>query len=199
MDVTILASIEQEIHAVIKVHSSNLSWLITAIYASPRYRERRILWDNLIQVTTLHNLPWLVLGDLNEILSSENKLGGRPINIHRAMVFQQCLNSCNLLDLGFQGPKFTWVNERDFLALIQERIDHCFANSSWRTLFPEASIYHLTKLHSNHCPVLLSLNSSNGNHTNRPFISQPMWLSHPPSRNLSRITGLTPCPYKPIT
>ena len=130
MDVPILASIEQEIPAAIKVHSSNLSWLITVIYASLRYRERHILWDNLNQVATLHNLPWLVLGDFNEILSSENKLGGRPINIHRAMVFQQCLNSCNLLDLGFQGPKFTWVNKRDFPALIQERIDHCFANSS---------------------------------------------------------------------
>ena len=100
------------------------------------------------------------------------------------MVFQQYLNSCNPLDLGFQGPKFTWVNKRDFLALIQERIDHWFANSSWRTLFPEASVYHLTKMHSNHCPVLLSLNPSNGNHTNRPFISQPMWLSHPPFKKL---------------
>ena len=179
MDVTILASTEQEIHAIIKVHSSNLSWLITGIYASPRYRERRILWDNLNKVATLHNLPWLVLGDFNEILSSEDKLGGRPINLYRPMVFQQCLNSYNLLDLGFQGPRFTWVNKRDFLAFIQERIDRCFANSSWRTMYPEASVYHLTRLHSDHCPVLLSLNPSNGNHSNRPFRFQPMWLSHP--------------------
>lgn len=88
MDVTISASTEQEIYAVIKLHSSNLSWLITAIYASLRYRERHILWDNLNQVATLHNLPWLVLGDFNEIISSEDKLGGRLINIHKAMVFQ---------------------------------------------------------------------------------------------------------------
>ena len=88
MDVPILASIEQEIPAAIKVHSSNLSWLITVIYASLRYRERHILWDNLNQVATLHNLPWLVLGDFNEIISSEDKLGGRLINIHKAMVFQ---------------------------------------------------------------------------------------------------------------
>jgi len=57
MDATILASTKHEIYAVIKLHSSNLSWLITAIYASPKYRERRILWDNLNQIATLHNLP----------------------------------------------------------------------------------------------------------------------------------------------
>lgn len=94
-------------------------------------------------------------------------------------MFQQCLNSCNLLDLGFQGPRFTWVNKRDFFALIQERIDRCFAKSSWRTLFPEAFVYHLTRLHLDHCPMLLSLNPSNGNHFNRPFRFQPMWISYP--------------------
>ena len=46
-------------------------------------------------------------------------------------------------------------------------------------MFPKASVYHLTRLHSDHYPVLLSLNPSNGNHTNRPFRFQPMWLSHP--------------------
>ena len=34
-----MASTEQEIHAVVKVLSSNLSWLISAIYASPRFLE----------------------------------------------------------------------------------------------------------------------------------------------------------------
>lgn len=35
VDVSILAATEQEIHAVIKVCSSNLSWLLSSIYASP--------------------------------------------------------------------------------------------------------------------------------------------------------------------
>ena len=87
MDVTVLASTEQEIHAVIEIHSFPSPWLIAAMYASPRYRERNILWDNLNQITSLQQLPWLLLGDLNKILTSENKLGERPINIARAMRF----------------------------------------------------------------------------------------------------------------
>lgn len=55
--VSVLVATEQEIHAVVKVHSSHLSWLIFAVYASPRYRERKILWDNIDLLATLHHLP----------------------------------------------------------------------------------------------------------------------------------------------
>lgn len=38
-------------------------------------------------MATLHQLPCLLLGDFNEILSTEDKLGGRPINLYRAIKF----------------------------------------------------------------------------------------------------------------
>ena len=50
MEVSTLASTEQEIHAVVKVLNSNLSWLFTVVYASPRTAERHILWENLNKV-----------------------------------------------------------------------------------------------------------------------------------------------------
>ena len=62
-----------EIHATIMVHRSNLSWFISVIYASPRYAGRRILWSDLIAVSKLHNHPWLMLGDFNEVLSGNDK------------------------------------------------------------------------------------------------------------------------------
>ena len=40
VEVSHLSSTEQEIHASTKVHSSNLTWLISAIYASPKLAER---------------------------------------------------------------------------------------------------------------------------------------------------------------
>ena len=50
VDVFILSSTEQEIHATVKVRNSDLSWLISSIYASPRLVERKNLWANLSQV-----------------------------------------------------------------------------------------------------------------------------------------------------
>ena len=49
VEVFMLLATEQEIHATVKVCHSNLTWLITPIYASPRINERKILWSNLIK------------------------------------------------------------------------------------------------------------------------------------------------------
>ena len=43
VEVAHLASTEQEIHFTVKVRISNVSWLLYAVYASPRCAERHIL------------------------------------------------------------------------------------------------------------------------------------------------------------
>ena len=75
VEVFILSSTEQEIHATVKVHCSNISWFISPVYASPRLNERRILWSNFTKVAQLYQLPWLLLRDFNEVLSGEDKFG----------------------------------------------------------------------------------------------------------------------------
>ena len=57
VEITALANTEQEIHTVVKVRNSNSSWLFTAIYASPRTVERHVLWNNLIKVAEMHDMP----------------------------------------------------------------------------------------------------------------------------------------------
>ena len=43
VDIQSLANMEQEIHVKVKVRSSNLNWILFAIYASPKSEERKIL------------------------------------------------------------------------------------------------------------------------------------------------------------
>ncbi len=163
----------------IKVRSSNLSWLLSSIYASLRFLERKVLRDNLPNVATLHNLPWLLAGDFNEVLSSDDKFGGLPVNLRRSNLFNNCLNACGMIDLGFHGPRFTWSNLREVRYLIQERLDRGFANALWRKAFVEASVHHLTRTQSNHYPMLICLHKPPCLFLPRPFIFQPVWLSHP--------------------
>ena len=179
VEVMLVAKTEQEIHVVVKVRAHNSSWLLSAIYASPRLEERKLLWNNLAIIAPLHDLPWLMLGDFNELLASSDKLGGNPLNPRRVQLFKECLDSCGMVDLGFHGPRFTWVNKREVGHYIQERLDRGFANAVWRGLYLEASIHHLTRTHSDHCPVLLKLVDHGPSCLRRPFRFQPMWMSHP--------------------
>lgn len=105
--VSFLSKMEQEIHVSIKVRSLNLTWLFSAIYASPRLAERRILWNNLSIVAELQNLPWVMAGDFNEPLEDCDKLGGRAVSISCSLEFKECLDRCNMTDLGFSGPRYT--------------------------------------------------------------------------------------------
>ena len=101
MEVTILSSTEQEVHATVQVRNSNFSWLLSAIYASPRYAERQMLWNNLIKVAELHNMPWVLAGDFNEPIIGEDKFGGRPVSVNRSLMLKECLDKCSMARLHF--------------------------------------------------------------------------------------------------
>ncbi|XP_030958466.1 uncharacterized protein LOC115980342 [Quercus lobata] len=124
-------------------------------------------------------MPWLMIGDFNEVLCDEDKFGGNQININRAMEFKTFLDSCSFVDLGFVGPKYTWTNKRQLTDLILERIDLCFANPLWRVLYPEAAVTHLPRTYSDHHLVLIELWKPQTDRANRPFRFQSMWLLHP--------------------
>ena len=118
VQVNVLAATEQEIHALVQVRSQPLNWLISAIYASPRFAERCVLWDNLKMLASLHNLPWAIMGDFNEVIAEEEKSGGNSISQRRVNAILDCMDTCQMMDLGFSGPKFTWSNKREIGNLI---------------------------------------------------------------------------------
>ena len=118
-------------------------------FATPR--------ENLSMVVGMYSLPWMIVGNFNEILLREDKYGGQAVNTVRALRFQECLNNCGMIDLGFSGPRYTWSNHRPLTHLIQERMDRVFANADWNVLYPDASVKHLEIAHSDHNLVLLSL------------------------------------------
>ena len=109
VQVEALATIEQEIHAIVWVRSQTFNWLISAIYASPRFEERCILWENLKMLANMHDLPWALMGDFNEVLTKEEKSGGNHISQRRVKAIQDCMDTCHMLDLGFSGPKIRGV------------------------------------------------------------------------------------------
>ena len=72
--VEIITCSEHSIHALIKVHSPSLSFLFTAVYAPPQFNRRKPFWDYLQNLAVNISLPWLLLGDFNDMISKEEKL-----------------------------------------------------------------------------------------------------------------------------
>lgn len=120
-------------------------------------------------MASLHSSPWIIARDFNEVLADNDKFGGRAMNANRSLLFKDCLDSCNIVDLGFSGPRFTWSNRRGVRSLIQEMLDRFFVNPDWCTLYPNAKASHLTRVHSDHCPVHLDFDPGANLRLNRPF------------------------------
>ncbi|XP_023875588.2 uncharacterized protein LOC111988064 [Quercus suber] len=177
VEVLNLANTEQEIHVEVKACSADSAWLFSAIYASPRSKERQVLWNNLAKVAKLHNKPWLIAGDFNEPLIEGNKFGGRGVSLNCFLLFKECLDMCNMIDLWFSSLRYTWTTKRDINDLILERIDRFFMNPSWCVLYPDAKVTHLPRCHSNHCPILMKAFPTQTVHLSRPFRFQSFWLS----------------------
>ena len=58
------------------------------------------------------NLPWLCMGDFNDILFIEEKRVGRVSSHGQMQAFRDVLDVCGFVDLGFTGPEFTWQGNR---------------------------------------------------------------------------------------
>lgn len=108
-------------------------------------------------LSTTSSLPWLVIGDFNEITSMLEKEGGSSRPRQQLMNFVEAINWCGLRDIGFVGPSFTWIYETKDGRQIRERLDRSLASADWVNLFPMAKLHHLTSSVSNHSPLLLHL------------------------------------------
>jgi endonuclease/exonuclease/phosphatase family metal-dependent hydrolase len=100
------------------------------------------------------NMPWVVFGDLNEILFSSEKEGGATRPQAYMQAFRECLVDCSLEDLGYIGNKFTWKRGR-----LRERLDRAVGNAAWSAFFPDASVHNLAMIGSDHRPILLDTNT----------------------------------------
>lgn len=118
------------------------------------------LLRNLFAQNEDNPLPWLCAGDFNEILYHHEKEGGVPRAQSCLDRFKEALEFCDLHDLGFVGDVFTWRNkqfrEKDY---IRERLDRAVApNGGWRERFPLVYVKNGDHFHSDHRPVVVSLN-----------------------------------------
>lgn len=76
------------------------------------------------------------MGDFNEIVKGSEKFGVARRPRWQMENFRRTPEFCQLHDMGFSGPKFTWCNQREGLGFVKERLDRVLANSSWCELYP---------------------------------------------------------------
>ncbi|XP_059312881.1 uncharacterized protein LOC132064038 [Lycium ferocissimum] len=142
--------------------------LVSVVYAKCDIDEREELWEAMVELENHQDLPWIIGGDFNVIVSDEEKQGGLPILSHETLDFSTCIQSCRLIDVGFSGSKFTWWNGRIEEDCIFKRLDRILVNQQVLDIMPSTTVTHMIRHGSDHAPLHLECNS-NAHHIVKSF------------------------------
>lgn len=126
-----------------------------AVYAFTNLTKRRDLWKDLNDLQSKHPLPWSFFGDFNVIIGA-HELKGMNSSAKKPMIdFLNWTNNKNLIHIPKRGAKFTWSNKRYAPYLIEKRLDICIGNHLWFGSCKQILVSTLSKLCSDHNPLLL--------------------------------------------
>ncbi|XP_075109001.1 uncharacterized protein LOC142180813 [Nicotiana tabacum] len=180
-EVTILYNMTQQLTLRLMHSETHVELILTLVYAKCDRTERIELWDTLYAMASDMTIPWLVGGDFNVIWDEEEKYGGLSVSLIEVDDFRHCINTCNLTDLGIKGSIFTWWNERSEEDCIFKRLDRCIGNNELQQTFPGLEITHLSKIGSDHCPMLLKCDIVTPP-IKKSFRFLNFWTKHEPSK-----------------
>ena len=125
------------------------------MYGEAQTAERHKTWDMLKRIKSSSSLPWVCIGDFNEVLHRSEHQGPQERSYAQIAGFREMVDVCGLVDLGFQGRKWTFERKVAGGAYCRVRLDRALATVDWRTRFPGAVVKHLTAAGSDHEPILL--------------------------------------------
>ncbi|XP_075669713.1 uncharacterized protein LOC142639411 [Castanea sativa] len=125
----------------------------------------------------MSQLLWVAIGDFNELAGLSEKEGSGNCPYTQMVSFLNAINWCGFCDLGFVGPKFTWLYQRKDGTQIRERLDRALATKDWKNKFPSTKLDHLSSSVSNHCLLSLHLfRKAKKENFRRMFMFESMWL-----------------------
>jgi hypothetical protein len=127
-NVTIHNFSRRHINAIVTTGRNGTPWKFTGFYGHPVTAKRYESWGLLCHLSRLLPMLWLCMRDFNEIVNL-SELKGSTTRARKQMEdFQHTFEDCQLCDLGFNGPKYTWNDGKEGVVFIKERLDRAVTN-----------------------------------------------------------------------
>ncbi|EAZ45614.1 hypothetical protein OsJ_30281 [Oryza sativa Japonica Group] len=127
-------------------------------------RSRRA--DGEQEVDNLEATSQGAAGDFNETLWQFEHFSEKRRSESQMHAFRDILSTCELFDLGFSGVPYTYDNRREGRNNVKVRLDRVLADNSWRDIFSNSQVVHMTSPCSDHCPILVRF-TRDTSHANR--------------------------------
>ena len=97
----------RHIDVIITEDARKKKWRFTGFYGNPETSKREESWSLLVNLSTRCELPWVCMGNFNEICHRGEKIGGGERPEWQMRAFLSAINKSKLRDMGFVGLEFT--------------------------------------------------------------------------------------------
>ena len=173
VNMDIIEKTDQVIHCLATCKSSSIKFHISFVYAFNSIVGRRPLWDNLRRFNSSVELPWILLGDFNNVRSRDEKANGLPVTMYEIRDFNNCCYDIGLSDLKSTGVFYTWSNNS-----VWSKLDRAMVNKDWIQdgLLAQA-VYEFPGKFSDHSPCTITLFGDNDRGA-ASFKFFNMWTKH---------------------
>ena len=128
IDVTVKGFSKNYIDAIINKNKEN-EWQFIEFYGKSKTQKRFESWDLLRSLDRTFQISWLCAGDFNELIRSNEKLGGNKRSHNQMYLFRDVIDKCKFIDLGYLGSKFTWRKHFARNQSIWEKLDKAFCTN----------------------------------------------------------------------
>ncbi|XP_019181382.1 PREDICTED: uncharacterized protein LOC109176404 [Ipomoea nil] len=158
--------------------SSGETWRMTCFYGFPKSSQRRESWELLKSLVGKSPLPWVVIGDFNDLLFQHEKRGTNPHPDNFLRGFSEAVDDCGLRQLPMRGYQFTWEKYSGTDQWLEERLDKVLATMEWCDVHGGAGVENIITSNSDHSALFLDMNARKrgGGRIPRRFRFEMAWL-----------------------
>ncbi|XP_019164501.1 PREDICTED: uncharacterized protein LOC109160652 [Ipomoea nil] len=195
VDLTVMGYSNNHIDCYVSLDVGSPTWRFTGYYGYPKRQHRRSAWQFMRQLAAQSMLPWLVMGDFNDLLDQSEKRGRAPHPPWCIRGFREAVLDCGLQDLPFSGYQFTWHRSRGTPNMVEEKLDRVLCSDSWLTMFDRATASSIHFPYSDHLPLILNPTAERRETRRARFCFDNIWLREDMcceivSHSWERTTGL---------
>lgn len=176
-DDNILSQSAQLIHLDVSHRSLNRRFACSFVYGFNNANMRNQLWGELEQISLHTHDAWFVGGPFNCPLHCDDRIGS-PVRLSETTLFKGCIDTCELMDMKWNGSRFTWNNKQEGDNRVFSKIDKALINMELISSFPNAETSFLLEGLFDHCPAIVKFMPA-ANEGYKPFKYFNMWSSTP--------------------
>ncbi|OMO87284.1 reverse transcriptase [Corchorus capsularis] len=175
----IIGSTTQCIH--VSCDMNKVSQVVSFVYVRPTCQWKDQFWAEMIEFSQSISSPWNVVGDFNDFAAFDERWSiqtGSGDSFNKITKFRERWETCNLIDAGTSGCRFTWIRRVGGRVVLQEKLDRLLWNAVALTCNSNAKVLVLPCLCSDHHPLFVDFLGTHHKSKNRPIRFEAAWLVH---------------------